>query len=288
MHITDSQILIWGPETSSRPWPRAFRDSYPEPVGALEAVRQMDQAGVESALLVTPGWELGKNDLTIAAAEEFPQRFSVVGCVDPDAEMGEQVRELGRQPAVRGVRLNFNQQALRGMLHDGRADQVADAAAAEHLPLVVFAPDDPDALRRLVATHPSTFFVVDHANAGKGESEGHLEKSVDRVLPWSQYENLAIKVSAFPCFTSEQYPFPRTTSAVVRLVAEFGAERCMWGSDLHRLPCPYGEWVSAVASLDALTERQREFVMGLATTRVFGSAEPPRSQESGGGQSNER
>jgi predicted TIM-barrel fold metal-dependent hydrolase len=183
---------------------------------------------------------------------------------------------------IRGMRLNFNQTALRGTLRDGRAGRLVEAAEKAALPVMIFAFEEPEALERLVASHADASFMVDHANVGKGASERHLKESIERILCFSQYESVAVKVSALPCFTSEAYPFERATGALMFVVSKFGAERCMWGSDLHRLPCPWADWAVAVVSLQVLTEEEKEQVMGGTIRRVLGrspSVEPHRSSE---------
>jgi L-fuconolactonase len=48
-----------------------------------------------------------------------------------------------------------------------------------------------------------------------------------------------------------------------RVIDAFGAERCMWGSDISRLPCPYPDWVEAGrAGFGFLSSAETEKVMG--------------------------
>jgi predicted TIM-barrel fold metal-dependent hydrolase len=278
--ITDSQILIWGADTRERPWPERFRALYPQPLTAADVLLRMDEAGVDTAVLVTPAWEFGKNDITVTAARAHPDRFTVVASIDPRADAAEQVRSLRADPVIRGLRLNLNMPALREMLKDGRVDRMADAAEEESFPTMVFAPAEPAALARMAAAHPGLRMMIDHANLDSAEAPRHMEESLQRILPLSRYPNVTVKVSAFPCFTGETYPFPRAMAALARVVSEFGAARCHWGSDLHRLPCPYADWTRTVVEAEEFTEEEKAEIMGQSIRRALGWSPPAAEMSS--------
>ena len=81
MNIVDSQVHIWGPDTPQRPWPpgRAKEAQKPYPISQETLLFQMDLAGVRRMVLVPPSWEGDRNDLALAAAQQYPDRFAVMG-----------------------------------------------------------------------------------------------------------------------------------------------------------------------------------------------------------------
>src|SRR5947209_8606072 len=86
MLIADSQVHIWGANSSERPWPaRPALPHRPVPLSAAELLREMNAAGVDRAVLVPPTWEGDRNDLALAAALSHPERFAVMGRLDADA-----------------------------------------------------------------------------------------------------------------------------------------------------------------------------------------------------------
>jgi predicted TIM-barrel fold metal-dependent hydrolase len=81
MQIVDSQLHLWGANTPERPWPPGRdRDAQrPYPIGKETLLFEMDLAGVSRAVLVPPSWEGERNDLALAAARQYPDRFAVMG-----------------------------------------------------------------------------------------------------------------------------------------------------------------------------------------------------------------
>jgi L-fuconolactonase len=80
MFIVDAQVHIWGADTPERPWPQGrSRPHRPQPFTAEDLLREMDAAGVARAVLVPPSWEGDRNDLALAAAAAYPDRFAVMG-----------------------------------------------------------------------------------------------------------------------------------------------------------------------------------------------------------------
>jgi predicted TIM-barrel fold metal-dependent hydrolase len=59
MLIVDAQIHIWGADTPERPWPAYGRGNAhrPIPFSKDDALREMDAAGVDRAVIVPPSWE---------------------------------------------------------------------------------------------------------------------------------------------------------------------------------------------------------------------------------------
>ncbi|HYX91124.1 MAG TPA: hypothetical protein VE782_06155, partial [Myxococcaceae bacterium] len=55
--IVDSQVHIWGANTSERPWPERTQPHRQLPLGAEELLGYMDEGGVDRAILVPPSWE---------------------------------------------------------------------------------------------------------------------------------------------------------------------------------------------------------------------------------------
>ena len=81
MHIVDSQVHLWGPDTPDRPWPpgRAAQAQKPYPIDKETLLFQMDLAGVSRIVIVPPSWEGDRNELALEAARLYPDRFAVMG-----------------------------------------------------------------------------------------------------------------------------------------------------------------------------------------------------------------
>ena len=74
MLIVDSQIHIWGNRLQTSP---AYRQI---PVYSQDdALRDVDAAGVDAAVLHPPGWDPQANEIAVEAARQHPNRFAILG-----------------------------------------------------------------------------------------------------------------------------------------------------------------------------------------------------------------
>ncbi len=91
------------------------------------------------------------------------------------------------------------------------------------------------------------------------------------MLALARYPNVAAKISALPCYSSEPYPFRRLHPHIRRVYEAFGPARMLWGTDYSRLPCPYAEAVRLFTeALDFLSAGDRAWIMGRATAEWIG------------------
>jgi predicted TIM-barrel fold metal-dependent hydrolase len=90
-----------------------------------------------------------------------------------------------------------------------------------------------------------------------------LEPSVENVVKLARLKNVAVKVSALPCYVDEAYPFRSLFPLVRRVVDAFGPERCFWGTDLSHLPCPYKQVVTLFTEeMKWRSSTELEWIMG--------------------------
>src|SRR6266511_587444 len=110
MMIADAQVHIWGPNTPERPWKEGpVKPHRDVPLTAAGLLDEMNRAGVERAILVPPSWDANRNDLCLEAAEQYPDRFGVMGRLDLNAP-GARSRIAGwrGQRGMFGLRCSFN------------------------------------------------------------------------------------------------------------------------------------------------------------------------------------
>ena len=92
-----------------------------------------------------------------------------------------------------------------------------------------------------------------------------------RKLEFTRLRNVAVKVSALPCYVDEPYPFPTLHPIVRRVVDAFGPQRCFWGTDLSHLPCPYKQVVTLFTEeIKSLSAFELEWVMGRGIAEWLG------------------
>jgi L-fuconolactonase len=264
VRITDSQVHIWAADSANRPWPAdgAARAQRPVPFEMNDLISEMDAAGIDRAVIVPPSWEGDRNDVALAAAAQYPERLAVMGRVTLGRPRGDDFFTWRDQPGMLGVRLTF--------LAGGRVEEAEwfwPKAEAAGLPVMIFGPGHTEEFKDVARRHPDLRLIIDHLNLGTGSAIGDLDQAIEPVLSLSVLDNVAVKLSALPCLLRAEDSFETLVPYVRRVVDAFGANRCMWGSDISRLPCPYSVWVEAGKSgLGCLSADETIQVMGETLT----------------------
>jgi predicted TIM-barrel fold metal-dependent hydrolase len=266
MMIIDSQVHIWAPETPEKPYAKgdASAPHRPIPLGHEELLREMDAAGVRRCVLVPPTWEGDRNDTSLEAARLHPDRFAVMGRLTINKPESRALMSTWKdQPHMLGIRMAFHQGRPKVWLEDGTADWFWDAAERYDVPVMAFAPHAILKLGGVAERHPGLQLIVDHMGLNSALKGKSLDGAVDSLLKLAPLKNVAVKVSALPCYVAEPYPFPTLHPLIHRVVDAFEPRRCFWGTDLSHLPCPYKQVVTLFTEeLDFLSETDKEWILG--------------------------
>jgi predicted TIM-barrel fold metal-dependent hydrolase len=224
----------------------------------------MDAAGVQRCVLVPPTWEGDRNDTSLEAARLHPDRFAVMGRMTINKPESRALMPTWKdQPHMLGIRMAFHQGRPKVWLEDGTADWFWEAAERYDVPVMAFAPHAVLKLGEVAERHPGLRLIVDHMGLSSALKGKPLDGAVDNLLKLAPLKNVAVKVSALPCYVAEPYPFPSLHPLIRRVVEAFGPQRCFWGTDLSHLPCPYKHVVTLFTEeLDFLSETDKEWIMG--------------------------
>ena len=263
--IVDAQIHVWQADCPERPWPRSGADGRtaipqrPDPLTAPEAIAAMDDAGVDRAILVPPSWEGDRNDVALAAVRDFPGRFAVMGRVGPDRIALDRWRD---QPGMLGARVILSQ------LPEAGAHWLWAEAERCGVPVMIAPTGRIDVVEKVARAFPQLRLIVDHMGARVHRKGAAAFVDIDRLVRIAQLDNVAVKLSCLPDYSAESSPWGDAMPYAARLFRAFGAERSFWGSDLSRLPCPYGALVEVFRDeLSWLSGSDRDAVMGTAILR---------------------
>ena len=247
MDIVDSQVHLWGADTPERPWPpgRAGEAQKPYPICKEALLFQMDLAGVRRIVIVPPSWEGDRNDLALAAAQAYPDRFAVMGRLalqDPASK--DKLADWRTQPGMLGLRFTFHNEHNRHFLTDGTADWLWPAAERAGIPLMVLVPGALDHLDRIAGRHPGLKLVIDHVGLNLRGRGAQVWEDLPAVCALAKHPNVAVKASGMPSLSTERYPFRDLHPHIRTLVDAFGPRRTFWGTDLTRMPCTYYECIT--------------------------------------------
>jgi L-fuconolactonase len=246
LFIADAQVHIWAPNSPERPWRVGHRPRRAVPLQADDLLREMDAAGVQRAVLVPPYIDCERNDLVLAAARLHPKRFAVMGRLDLDApDARYQVAIWRRQPGMLGLRCSFNRPHLASALNEIRADWLWEAAEEASVPIMALVTHGMlPLIDRVAARHPRLKLALCHFSLTDDTRDAEAFRDFDKLLALAKRENIAVKASALPCYTSEPYPFRALHPYIRRVYDAFGPKRMFWGSDLSRLPCSYQQCIA--------------------------------------------
>lgn len=265
MFIADAQAHIWAANTPARPWLPGRTPHRATPLGAEELLGLMDAAGVARCVLIPPSWDCDRNDLVLAAAQRWPDRFAAMGRFDLDApDAIARVANWCRTPGMLGFRLSFSLPRWAQALADDRVDWLWRAASDAQVPVALMVDQAQLPLvDRVAARFPDLKAVICHLALPTEDKDDAAFREFDRVLPLAARPNIRVKVSALPAYTSERYPFRALHPYIRRVHEAFGARRMFWGTDLARLPCGYREAIDLfLEELPFLGDEDKQWIMG--------------------------
>jgi predicted TIM-barrel fold metal-dependent hydrolase len=226
--VIDAQIHLWAGAGSS---PRHGSS----PFTVEEALRGMDEAGVDAAVIHPPGWDPDAPDYAVEVVKARPERFARYTTVDPTAaDAPEQVRRVKAEPGVLGVRYLCFQPHEQVWPQDGNLDRVFALTEKEGVPVTLCGPVVMPIVARTAARYPDLKIVVDHFGLINYAPDGGLLQSPD-VHSWARYPNVAVKLTGAPDYATDPYPFPAMIDVVRALHDAYGAERLFWGTDITRV-----------------------------------------------------
>ncbi len=274
--IIDSQVHVWTEETPDRPWPQGGRERQhlPYALTSDKMLGLMDEAGVDRAIIVPPSWEGDRNDYALAAAQQHPDRFAVMGRLNlaaPDAR--QQVTRWLDDRGMLGVRLNFTPKTLEP-LRRGEIDWFWSMAETAGLPVMAHTAVAMPEIMEVVKAHPKLRLIIDHMGlSSEIARENRREESIDRTVAFADFPNVAVKLSNAPTYSHEPYPFADMAPLIHRVVDAFGFRRCFWGTDVsHSLKhAAYGQNVTMFTEeMDFLPAEAKDWIMGRGVAEYLG------------------
>jgi L-fuconolactonase len=229
--------------------------------------------GIARTILVQAAPTEAETAFLLDIAARTPFVAGVVGWCDFDAQDApERIARLSGNPLLVG---------LRPMVHDiADANWLARPALAPALAAMtahdlifdaLLRPQHVAAMLRVLERHPALTVVIDHA-AKPDLISGDLASWCDGIAALAEHPNTTCKLSGLVTEAGPDWT-PETLRPVVdHLLARFGPERMIWGSDwpVVTLRADYGRWFDTASALLAdLTEPQRDAIFGGTARRIY-------------------
>jgi predicted TIM-barrel fold metal-dependent hydrolase len=233
----------------------------------------MNAAGVDRLIIVPPGWEGERNDLALEAARLHPDRYAIMGRLDPEAPGAiEQLATWRAQPGMLGIRLTFHTEWQMPLLTNGKLDTFWPAAERAGVPLMVLVPHKLlHLIEPIIARHPGLRFTMDHLSIPTKTRGEEAFAGLDHLLALQKYANVAVKASSMPSYSVEDYPHRDLHSHLRRVYDAFGPRRIFWGSDYSRLRGSYRQAVTLFTEeLPWLSVEDKAWIMGRGVCEWLG------------------
>jgi len=196
--------------------------------------REMEENGAARAVLVQTG-SAYKWDNRLLGDMASANRDWAVGVCTLDPTATESVRELERLVQgfnVKGVRM---ERTPAGFHHEGSERLWAAALRLEVVICAHIHLEHLGELAALLGKFPEVPVVLDHC-AYPDVSRGVEDETVRQVCALAGNRQLRVKLTFGVTGSQMEYPFRDSQPLLRKIIAAFGPERCMWGSDF---PCEH-------------------------------------------------
>lgn len=245
-----------------------FRDFMPGDLAPLARA-----ADVVATIAVQAAPTEAETEFLLSLAEEEPSIAGVVGWTDFALPVAaSRIAAMAENPLLVG---------LRPMIHDiADPDWMLSCAVSNGLAAMVASGVVFDALVRpehlsrltvLADRHPGLTIVIDHC-AKPRIGKGLMEPWAADMSALAQRQNVAVKLSGLVTEAGAGWTVGDLAPYVRHVLAIFGAERVLWGSDwpVLNLASDYAGWMSATETLlRDLPADHRDAVMGGNARRIY-------------------
>lgn len=261
------RIGMHGHEWPTPDLPAIHRDFLPEDLDPERA-----RCGIASTVLVQSQPSDADTDWLLALAAATPSIGAVVGWADFRAPGA-----AGRIAALAG---HAKLRGLRPMLQDLAPDWILDPAAAPALAAMeaqglvfdaLIRPQHLPAITRLAEAYPALHIVIDHG-AKPAIAAGLREPWATDIAAAARFSNIACKLSGLATEARAGWSDADLLFYARHLMACFGPERLLWGSDwpVLLLAGDYAGWLAtAERLLPALSPAEKDAVFGGNAARIY-------------------
>ena len=277
MRIIDGQVHIVGPSTPERPWVADLQSSVGGAVGAATAkhfggdalisaeqmLAAMEAVGVFGAILVVSTHYGFDNRFSLDAAAAYPDRFRVVGKLDPAApDLDDQVAEWRANPLTGALRFLVLSDDHRAQLVGGHFDRLLDACVRHGVPLQTYAAGHLDALGDAIRRFDGTAWIIDHLGLSQPpvlQADPEPFARLPQLLALADMPGVHVKLSGMPALSRQPYPYADLKQPFAQLLGAFGPDRLIWGSDWTRTKSllPYPANVTFLDDLGLLSAQDK-------------------------------
>ena len=283
----DAQLHIYEPHREELPWEPGFLAMHESGriathatsrarVTAADTIGQIDAVGVAGGLLVASSHYGYDNSYVLDAATAHPDRFRVVGRLDPLApDATDRVAAWKREPLGVGVRVIVMNDAEAAARASGAFDGLFGALERAGVTTCLMCVGRLEEAFAVARAFPQLRIVLDHV----GLPQPPLI-TIGRDDPWAplpdllalaDFENVAVKLTGIATLSAEAFPYRDLWPALHQLLDAYGPGRLLWGTDWTRSVgiVDYAQGYRFLADSDEIDDATKADVLGGALRRWF-------------------
>jgi L-fuconolactonase len=277
--IVDTHVHVWAidpPRYPIGPTAPNWTAMPDEPGRAEELLAEMDEHGVDWAILVQTSWSTWDNGYIADAVTRYPQRFVGHGLLDPlDSQNADQARYWVVDRGLRGFRFHpmYYPDCKILTLDQNRAlwDELAghNVVLQFHLRAA-----QADQVAAIAQDYPSLPLIIDHMgypDVQKGITD------FQPILDLARFDNTFFKLSDVKGRSQAAFPFADVHPYIQALLQAFGAERTVWGTGYPGHHRTKHNWLSLAdelrlirQGLPFLTSSQQDRILGGTAAELWG------------------
>ena len=242
MQIVDAQIHLWAtglPNNKAHIQETSFT--------AKQAIALMDEAGVHAAIIHPPSWDPKSHELALAAVNDYPNRFAIMGTLPLNRAISEKEIPFWKNNVVLGLRYTLLEEPHRSWIADGSLDWLWKIAEEEKIPISMLVTDSLIELQKIAERHPELRLTIDHLGGRGGNTtlkDNEAMEHIPNLLKLAKYPNVAVKATGAPGYSGEAYPYPIMQGYLEQIYDAFGPHRTFWGTDITKMPCSWTECIT--------------------------------------------
>ena len=281
--LVDTHVHVWEIDPPRYPvGPTAPTwNSYPdEPGTADELLVEMDEHGVDWAVLVQTSWSTWDNGYIADCAARLPDRFVGHGLIDPqDAGNAEQVRYWVKERGLAGFRFHpmyYPDEKI--LLTEQNGPMWEEIAALDAIIQFHLRAGEADQIAVIAQRYPHLILILDHL----GYPQVDLDEAAYRpIVELARYDNIHVKLSDVAGHSRQSYPYADVHPFITRILSAYGSGRMTWGTGYpghhrakHNWP-PLGQEIRLIREgLPFLSETDKERILGRTAAQMWGLASP--------------
>ena len=272
--IIDAHQHLWRIGQNGHEWPTPDLGGIYRDFGPDDLASACDGLDITGTILVQSQPSEADTQWMLALASITPLIRGVVGWTDMAApEASQRIAQLARQPKLKGLRpmlqgLPPNDWILREDVRPALEAMIAHGLTFDalvytrHLPFI----------DRLARRYPGLRIVIDHGAKpplGQPDERSHWQ---DEITAVAQNANVSCKLSGLLTEMADTQDEGILTACADHLLAIFGADRLMWGSDwpVVLLKDSYSHWFNwTLRWLTDKPETTQTAIMGETARRFY-------------------